>query len=243
LEKPFEDPKWTEELERLSPSGGKLSSLTLYWEQGYAWEPVNRWMIGQVIPGPSIPSGARELLEGPNPADHGHMEQDEYGQDRWVTHLPGVTRRQWHFFRKTGNYLRPYWVCQGAHGGHRLQFTFVERRIIDMNGGDPNPPYPGQLPFAEPDARTFSELGKRDLLRNHAYAIDFMENAPERMDTDEKRGLEEMRKMVWDGISEQVGGYADEMAFHMNLDDAPTTKDDFVEKNELLKESFITQGA
>ncbi len=242
-EGPRQDPSWQEELDRIAPPNGKLSFLHLYWEQGYEWEPVGRWMVGQVIPSASIPDSVRELLEGPNPADHGHFEQDDYGQARWVTHLPGVTRRQWHFYHDTGNHLRPYWVVQGSRGGHRVQFNFAERRVIDMNGGDPSPPTPGDLPYSEPNTRTFSELGKRDLLRNHAFAIDFMENAPERMDADEQRGLEEMRKMLWDGISDQVGGYADEMAFHLDMDAAPTTEVQFDKKLEEQEHSFITQGA
>lgn len=242
---PYQDPAWQEELDRIAPPNGKLSWLWLYFDEGYAWEKVGRWMIGQVIPAQSIAPTIRELLEGPNPADHGHFEQDEYGHPRWVTHLPGITRRQWQFYKDTGNYLRPYWVVQGSRGGHRVQFSFTERRIIEMNGGDPNPPAPGELPYAVPDRRTFAEIAKRDLMRNYAYAIDFMENSEQRMEADERRGYEEMRRQLWSMMSSQVEGYANELAFHLrgHLDDAPTSEMQYDKKLESLEHSFIEQGA
>jgi hypothetical protein len=244
MEKPYQDPTWQEELDRIAPPGGKLSWLSCYWEPGYDHERVERWMIGQVIPAQSISPVIREFLEGPNPADHGHFETDENGRPRWVTDLPGVTRLQWQFFRDTGNHLKPYWCVQGTHGGHRVQWSFTERRIIEMNGGDPNPPVPGALPYAAPDARTFAELKKRDLMRNYAYAISFMENSAERIEADERRGLEEMRRLYWNMVSDQVGGYADEMAFHLrgHMDDAPRTRVQYDKKLEQLEESFIQQG-
>jgi len=245
MEKPYQDPTWQEELDKIAPPGGKLSWLHLYFEPGYEWEPVGRWMIGQVIPAQSISPVIREFLEGPNPADHGHFETDENGRPRWVTDLPGVTRLQWHYYRETGNLLKPYWCVQGSHGGHRVQWSFPERRIIEMFGGDPNPPVPGALPYAAPDARTFAEIGKRDLLRKYAYIFDKIENSGEHIAEDERRGLAEMRKQYWDMVSGQVGGYADEMAFHMrgHMDDAPRTRVQYDKKLEQLEESFIQQGA
>jgi len=245
IDKPYQDPAWQAELDRIATPGGKTSWLHLYWEPGYDWEPVGRWMIGQVIPAQSIPSAIRDMLEGPNPADHGHFENDEYGHPRWVTDLPGITRRQWQFHKETGNYLRPYWVVQGSRGGHRYQFSFTERRIIEMNGGDPNPPAPGDLPYATPDQRTFAQLGQRDLLRKYAYAIDFMENSERRIEADERRGLEEMRRQYWNMTSEQVKGYADEMAFHLrgHLDDAPPSEVQYDKAIEELEPSFIEHGA
>ena len=46
-------------------------------------------------------------------------------------------------------------------------------------------------------------------------------------------------------MKDQVGGYADEMAFHMRglMEDAPTTEVQYDKKVEELEESFIQQGA
>lgn len=243
-DKPWQNPEWQRRIDQIAPPGGRLSWLHLYWEEGYPWEPCGRWMIGQVIPQASIAPAIRELLDGPNPADHGHFENDEFGVRRWVTDLPGVSRRQWRFYRETGGYLRPYWVVQGTHGGHRYQFTHVERSIIRMNGGNPEPPYPGQLCYAEPDERTYAELGKRDMLRKFAYGVNYMEGARIREGW-ERSGLQEMRKEVWNALSEQVKGYASEMEFAMrgDMDMAPDNRVQWDKKIEHLEQSFITEGA
>lgn len=244
MEKPLQDPEWQKRLDQISPPSGKLSWLHLYWEEGYDWEPVGRWMIGQVIPALSIAPAIRELLEGPNPADHGHFEQDEYGHPRWVTDLPGVSRRQWHFYKDTGCYLRPYWVVQGKHGGHRYQFTHTEKSIIRLNGGNPEAPRPGELCYAIPDERTYAEIGKRDMLRQFVYGVDYMDGLKVREDW-EQRGTEDMRKQVWSAISEQVKGYSDELAFHLRgeMDMAPDSRVDYAGKTEGLEHSFVTEGA
>lgn len=247
MEKPWQDPEWQRRLDQIAPPGGKLSYLHLYWEPGYEWEPIGRWMIGQVIPNANIAPAIRELLDGPNPADHGHFEMDEYGKRRWVTDLPGVSRRQWHFYRDHGGYLRPYWVVQGTKGGHRYQFTHAERSIIRLNGGNPEPPAPGDLCYAVPDERTFAELGKRDMLSKYVYAVDYMEKEAtrKRLDESERRGMEEMRKQVWDSLADQVGGYASEMEFAMRgeMDMAPENRVQWDRKLEALEHSFITEGA
>lgn len=247
MEKPWQNPEWQRRLDQIAPPGGKLSWLHLYWFAGYENEPVGRWMIGQVIPQANIAPAIRELLEGPNPADHGHYEQDEYGKRRWVTDLPGVSRLQWQFYKDTGCYLRPYWVVQGTKGGHRYQWTHAERSIIRMNGGNPEPPYPGQLCYAEPDERTFNEIGKRDMLSKYVCAVDYMDKQAtrKRLEDYERNGVEEMRKEVWRSLSSQVEGYASEMEFAMRgaMDMAPENRVQWDKKLEELEHSFITEGA
>jgi hypothetical protein len=245
VDKPYQDPEWQRRLDQIAPPGGKLSYLHLYWEEGFDWEPVGRWMIGQVIPRASISPAIVDMLEGPNPADHGHFAQNEYGQRIWVTALPGISRRQWQFYRDTGGYLRPYWVVQGKHGGHRYQWTHTERSIIRMNGGNPEAPYPGQLCYAVPDERTYAELGKRDMLRQFVYSVDYMSGQAIREEW-ERSGVEEMRKHVWASICDQVKGYSDELEFHLRpiMDDAPRQQAAEIDRNtEELEHSFITEGA
>lgn len=244
--KPFQDPEWQKRLDQLATPGGRLSWLQVAWEPGYENEPVDRWMIDQIIPSASIAPAIRELLDGPNPADHGHYEADEYGKRRWITDLPGVSGRQWAFYRETGNYLRPYWVVQGKNGGHRYQWTHAERSIIRLNGGNPEPPYPGQLCYATPDERTFSEIAKRDMLKKFVYGVDYMDKQGVRLrEAWEEKATEEMRKHVWDSISDQVKGYSDELEFHLRpiMDDAPRSYERIDKKTEELEHSFITEGA
>lgn len=240
--KPYQDPEWQAALDRMAPPGGQLSWLHLYWEPGFEWEPVGRWMIAQIIPSANITSGYREMLEGPNPANYGYFETDEYGQKRWVSTLPGITRQQWQWYQDHGTLFRPYFVVQGSKGGHRLRFTFWERKIIEINGGNPEPPAPGDLPYAAPDRRTWDLLAKQDLLRKYSAALDFIDRNPSDF-KENAEGERQMRAMFWQHLQDQIEPYADEMAFHLDLDEAPETTKDYGVELEKLEESFITEGA
>jgi hypothetical protein len=240
VETPEPDPRWQARLGRLCPPNGELSWLTFYYEPGFPWEPVHRWMIGQVIPHHRISDVERAWLEGPNPADYGYLRDGE-----WVSLLPGVTRRQWEFYRKTGSHIKPYWVVQGNHGGHKLRLNFAERRLVELKGGDPTLPAPGDLPFAVPDERTFAKLAKLDRMRQSSALLNFIENSTQRLDAETQREVEQMRTEMWGWLSSQIESVSDEMAFHLRgkLDDAPTGDPHLEGKLEAFEHEFITQGA
>ena len=233
-EAPYQDPAWQARLDVLSPPNGKLSWLHLYWEPGFPWEHVGRWMIGQVTPSPSVPDMYRDLLEGPNPANFGMLVDGE-----WVSLLPGVSRRQWHFYRDTGCLLRPYWVVQGKRGGHKLRLTHTENRIVEMQGGEANPPPPGDLPYATPDERTFRMLAKLDMVRANTFLVDYMENSEVRLKTMERNALEQMRGMLWkDWLEPMCGEWGDQIGFHTRGNEA--SADPLLDKKvEDTKQEFI----
>lgn len=237
-EAPYQDPAWQAELDILSPPNGKLTWLHLYWEPGFPWEHVGRWMIGQVSPPDRVPDVFRDLLEGPNPANFGMLVDGE-----WVSLLPGISRRQWHFYRDTGCLIKPYWVVQGKRGGHKLNMTHSEERIIELKGGVPKPPAPGDLPYAAPDRRTFNMLAKLDMVRGHNFMVDFLENSEERLSAMEKNGLIAMREMLWnDWLEPMCGEWGDEIGFHTRGNSAPMDQD-LDRKVEEAEQSFIYEGA
>ena len=237
-EAPYQEPSWQAQLDALCPPDGRLGWLHLYWEAGFQWEHVGRWMIGQVVPADSVDDAFKELLEGPNPANFGRLEDGE-----WITYLPGISRRQWHFYRETdGCLLRPYWVVQGSKGGHKLRLTHAEARIIEIEGGDPDVPAPGDLPYAVPDRRTFQMLAKMDMVRKHNLMVGYLENRDERLSTLERDGLTLMRKMLWnDWLEPMCGEWGDELAFHLRGNDGPA--DPMLDqKVEETKHQFISGG-
>ncbi len=237
-EGPYADPSWQAQLDVLNPPNGKLSWLHLYWEAGFPWEHVGRWMIGQVMPPERVPDVFRELLEGPNPANFGRLVNG-----KWLSLLPGISRRQWHFYRNTGCLLKPYWVVQGSRGGHKLRLTHAESRIIELNGGDPDPPAVGDLPYAAPDSRTFQKLAQLDMVRQYAFMVDFLENGDERLSAQDKNGLVAMRKLLWETWLEPMAAeWGDEIAFHTRGNDGPPAED-MTEKIEEAEQSFIYEGA
>lgn len=233
---PAPDPRWLDRLGRLCPPNGEMSWLTIYYEAGFPWEPIHRWMIGQVIPPHRISAVEREFLEGPNPAKYGYLRDGE-----WVSLLPGVTRRQWEFYRETGCHLRPYWVIQGKRGGHKLRLNFAERRLVELKGGDPTLPAPGDLPYAVPDERTFKKIAGLDRARTQGALINFMENSDRRISNENRAELEEMRTELWKWLGSQIAEQSDEMAFHLRgkLDDAPKADRNLEGNLEALEHDFI----
>lgn len=239
-EPPYQDPRWQARLDALCPPNGKLSWLHLYWEPGFPWEHVGRWMIAQITPPERVPDAYRELLEGPNPANFGQLIDGE-----WVSLLPGVSRRQWHFYRETGCYFKPYWVVQGRRGGHKLSLTHAETRIVELQGGDPNPPAPGDLPFAVPDRRTFDMLAKLDMVRQHNFMVDYLENSEERLGNQEQNALVLMREMLWnDWLEPMCSEWGDRLGYELDKMGNDGPKDlDLDRKVEEAKQSFIYEGA
>ena len=245
-EGPTPDPLWQHTLDRLFKPDGATSWLHLYWEEGYAWEPIGRWMIGQVTPRSNVPDFVLPWLEGPNPATMGTLFEDE-----WHSTAPPISRRQWTYFQETGCYLQPYWVLQGTKGGHRYRLSRTEQVIIEAKGGNPEPPVPGDLPFAVPDQRTFTALVQRDRLLAHTRTIDFIEQSDTRLTSEAERDVRDMREELWtwhDRHSEETAEEAASQSARALWADMPSYEEAYPdepsidEKLEKLYEDTMTEG-
>lgn len=238
-EGPVPDPRWQEELDLIAPPGGQLSWLHLYWEPGDTWEPINRWFIGQVIPRPSIPFLYLEWFEGPNPRSQGYFDKT---LNEWISLAPPISKRQWEFYRETGCLLIPHWVVQGVEGGHKYRFNRVEQNILKLKGKDPTPWEPGDLPYSEPDTRTFRKLLEADLMRKFEYTTNYLENTTARLREDERTLLVEMRERLWDWLGEQVREPSDKIA-HLQrknvFPDLPPADPHLDEKYEAEEAQFL----
>lgn len=233
---PYQDPAWQQELDRITPNEESVR-LHLYWEEGYPWEPINRWMIGTVTT--QIPSMWREILEGPHPRTLGHWDAVK---GEFVSSALCSTR-QHDYYQKTGNLLERYWVVQGSRGGHRYQYSQVESRISAIHGGPAQPPIVCDLPYQVPNAVTFESLTNIHALLLDLAVIETKENGV--LAADEKRALEIMRKDVWNWMSDQIEEASDELAFHLKDDMhmAPDGDSNAIHAAlEANEESFITEG-
>lgn len=246
---PDPDPAWQETLDELFPPGGLVDWLHLYWEEGYPWEPCNRWMIGQVTPLERIPPVYLEHLDGPDPADLGYLFKG-----KWHSTVP-ISRKQWRFYQATGCLLKPYWVLQGTKGGHRYKYSRHERITIEINGGDPEAPYPGKLPYAVPDERTFLALTARDRLIIHEKTLAIKENKEkkgEMLSAEADADARVLREELWAWHSQ----HCEELAEHARSEaasglwrDMPSYESvnpgeaSIEEKLEKLHEEYITEGA
>lgn len=163
--------EWEKELAELdAPPNDRFPWMKLIYEEGYPWEPVERYMIYTMIPArmrdsSELHQAVFEQLEDPHPPSaHGNYYdtvKEEFIRDPNCL----ITERAWHLFRETGCWGRPYWVIQGERGGHKRWFTRVERQILRMAKLPDTPPAPGDLPFAEWDDRVKKRLGMLNMLK------------------------------------------------------------------------------
>ncbi len=235
---PWQDPTWQKELDRITPDEESVR-LHLYWEEGFAWEPINRWMIGTVTT--VVPELFRDALEGPDPRSQGSW--DNVLQEFHTT--AACSRRQWDYYQKTRHLLERYWVVQGSRGGHRYQYSQVESRISVIHGGPAQPPLVADLPYQVPNAVTFESLTNIHALLGDLKVIMTQENGLMAAKPDDKKVLEDMRRDVWNWMSEQIEPASDELAFHLKDDMhmAPDGDSNAIHAAlEANEESFITEG-
>lgn len=158
---------WQSRLWQIAPPSPHKAKLVIWWEPGDTWEPVQRWVIYQVLPYQTyvkgklvaaVPPIIRKQLEGPHPRSSGFYSPV---YERWVEGpAPGITKTAWEIARVHKGWARPYWVVQGDKGGHRYRSFPWERYLMKMGGGSGQLPMAGDLPYAEPDERTWDAIGQ-----------------------------------------------------------------------------------
>ena len=161
--------QWERELAEISPPTNRWKWLKLYWEEGHPWEPVERYIIGEMVPASSMNApfmaAILEQLQDPAPPS-GHGNYFDTAAGVFVRNEDCmITERAWHCYRETGCWQRPYWVIQGTKGGHKRWFTPVEQRLLRFMGLPTDPPAPGDLPYAEWDERVKNNLAMMDMMR------------------------------------------------------------------------------
>lgn len=209
---PTPDPLWQARLDTIAPPGLSVQHLHLYWEPGYAWSPVERWMVGRVWPRHKLPVYMeRRWLDGPNPATLGYWDKKE---KKWVSLAPPISRRQWKFWQEHQKLLEPYWVVQGNGAGHKYRYTRQEQVVSRIHGNSGEPPAPGELCYAEPDSRMFVLLAQNDMVRQHLMGLNWVERKGSRVTEAEAKLTEHMRSQVWGWLSAQASEMAEIAASH-----------------------------
>lgn len=206
--------QWQRELDLIAPKSDVLSWLLIHWEPGDFWESntlgegfrpakgIGRWVISQMTPHWRVPDFILQDLEGPNPRTFGWWNAREgvFEQRRSCA----VNRTQWELFQRHRAYAKPYWVVQGTKGGHLRRYTSVQSKLAQMQGQPAEPPAPGDLPYAEPDRRTFAALARLDLVRGYDRCIAFGDRSPELVEAGEQAAVQGMREQLWNWLSAQT---------------------------------------
>lgn len=190
---------WQDDLSLLSP-GENVSSLHLSWLAGFPEEPVQRWVVYEVLPrsdvGRIIEQEQRlnlhdtltqnlwRAVQGPDPRTVGKWIPRKEGGRRWVSQSL-VSRNQWDLHQTTGGLPFLSWIIEGDQGGHSWQFGSFEAGFLVAAGVEPPVvqelaeawPNPGSQPYAPYDRRVFQALAERDLLRKWRESLAWEDRA------------------------------------------------------------------
>jgi hypothetical protein len=206
-------PEWEAELERITPRSDRLSYLLIRWHPGFVrpgfinnrgvemrkarWIPVERWIIYQLNPNPRT---YPQLLWAPVPRTGNRLRV------RPVVDLArkAMDRVQWSIYLETGRYAQPFWVVQGDRGGHKRNYSDIESRLSLFHGGPAAPPSLGELPYAEPDERTFSKLRMLDQVRFWNKALSIEERDPDFFDAEDQEVLKDFRRQLWNWMDDRA---------------------------------------
>jgi hypothetical protein len=198
---PYLEPWWQAELDTIAPPGTRLSWLKMVWVAGDAHEPINRWVIHQMMPLDRTPGMVRDDLLGPSPRVRGRYDQV---LKRFIPDPNcNISFQQWQLFQDTRCWARPYWIVQGSGGGHKKSFNRVESVISRMHGGPKEPPSAGDLPYAAPDHRTFRQIAELDLMRTYGYLLD-RDNSKEQHERFTEDQKNAMSARIWKWLEGQV---------------------------------------
>lgn len=223
-------PEWEQRLREISPISDVVSWLALKWHPA-----IERWFVYEMVPDQFISPDWRSELEG----EHPHKLEE------WARI---VTPYQWEMYRKHRVHARPCWIIQGNHGGHKVQFDAADQELCRAEGLPTEPPAFGSLPYAPFDERVVQQLVRRNKLVQAKN--DLSEFRKRHGDTE---GFKRTYRDALQKAREQYVGYintqfADGDEFFKKaygageLEHAPRTQDDFVEKEEKQDEKYITTG-
>ena len=202
--------RWQPELDRIAPRTERgHSHLKLMWEPGEDWEPVERWVVWEMMDPWRAPRlGIQEDLDGPPPRAFGRYDwqRRKFVRSRRFT----VNQRQWEVHRDTGLFGRPIWIVQGDRGGHKRSWTDVEQNLMMLKLGltEPiDPPAPGDLAYAEPGERMIDLLHGLDLVHRFGDLLRVFSNDDvlrSSLDAREQETARAMAEQLWHWLGDQV---------------------------------------
>lgn len=256
-------PSWQARLHQLTPKTELTTWLQLAWLSGDPWETstlpdgrqhagIQRWAIYEMVPlriwqGIIQAQRARGLkdmdilesyilvgLQGPQPRTLGYYDEV---LNRYVTEAE-VTQQEWDLFHEHLAVPKLFWIIQGDRGGHRRNFTPMERKYLELRGLPTEAASPGDLPYAEFDERVFEMVARRQRL--HAAGSAFLGK-----DEDEYgAAMVEFRRQLVEWLTEQQRANLE--SAKLDLSDLPRSgakEDDPSAAIERRTDRFIRTGS
>lgn len=187
---------WVDDLASISPPSPQLGHAELWWEAGFPWAPVQRYVVYELIPLAAMGREAREdwttLMEMEQPCRCSNIWTSgglcSLCLEAWPCSCGSYTQAEaircsrckcvrsqgrtnlMHAFKR-GYQAHPLWVIQGEHGGHKLRYTGSERIVAVSLGMAEKPPEPGTLPFAGWDKRVKMNLLHYDMAQRRFASL------------------------------------------------------------------------
>jgi hypothetical protein len=224
-------PEWEQRLRESSPISDVHSWLAFRW-----FDEAQRWMLYDCLSIRFVTDNSLiEDLGGPDP-------ETPEGEDVLVS------RFQQEMFRKHRVLARPCWVIQGTRGGHHASYTKAQQEDHRALGLPTEPPKPGDLPYADFDERVVRhliEMSKLVRFKNDFGEFKRRFGTVDGQKREAANALKAARERYVKWINSQFEDGDDLLrtAYQKGeLEDAPKTDDDFVEKNELADENYIRRG-
>lgn len=223
-------PEWEARLREISPVSDTVSWLCLKWHPA-----CERWFVYEMVPDQFIGPGMRAELEGPHP----HTLED------WARI---VTPWQWEAYRKYRVHARLAWIIQGSNGGHKAVFSDIDKELMRAEGLPTEPPPIGSLPYAPFDERVVVQLlamnklvqAKNDLSefkRRWGNTPGFKRSYNNQLREARGRYVQFINKQFEHGDDDLQAAYG-----KGELEHAPRTDDDFVQKDEAADQRYIDRG-
>lgn len=239
--------EWESRLAEFSPQTNRFTWLKIIWEQGYEWEPVERWLLYSMVPRHGIPEGFLEQLEHPLPPSQMGNYYDKIKGEFVRNPDCVITERAYWLYRETKCWGRPFWVIQGDEGGHKRWFSPVEKKFLKLAGLPPEPPAPGDLPYAEFDDRVMKRLQEWDLMKGIHSGLRRKKSLlhglySSRVEADERAFREQLVKWLAEQVTALDGEKITKALMRL---DAPRSKDDPKEMErmqETAEQNFIETG-
>lgn len=246
---------WESRLAEISPPTNLVKYLKLVHEEGYPWEPVDRFLIYEMLPArfmeekngqESLISLVLEQLQHPVPPS----EMGGYYDHALHEYVPNpdclITTRAWNLYRETGCWGRPFWVIQGDRGGHKWEFSEIEKKTLRLNNLPAEAPAPGDLPFAEFDERVVEQLQRLDMLKGiHGRLKHTKETTAAQGKLTQERLEREFRVQLLSFLRDQVDSIAGDVTKSLLALDAPRSDFNVKEMERLSEEStdaFLETG-
>lgn len=223
--------EWEQRLREISPVSDEHSWLSARW-----FAEAQRWVLYDCL-------SIKHISDNDLIADLGGPDPETPEGDTVM-----VSRYQQEMFRTQRVYARPSWIIQGTKGGHHASYSKSMIEDHRAMGLPTEPPKPGDLPYAPFDERVVRQLVEMSKLvkfKNNFSEFKKRYGTVEGQKREARESLRAARERYVKWINSQFESGDEELAAAYGkgeLEHAPTTDDDFVEKDELADANYIERG-